>query len=312
MSEDTGIVNISYVCEACGQAIKLKIDKSVHQNRRELMINGLATYIDVHADKNNHRHGVKLSIDKDFNVRTNTTIEVKQKKVDDIGIPLPSMKINKLTTKFNWESWKYLELDIKSEGLKFLLEKNEHTPSAEKTIESRIETISELHNVECKLDAVVPENSVESLGYISRWMESFCNALELSSSIHVDLIPEILRYIDSHAHRDPYYSDRVVLAILIDKASILIPNKNIMKYLKRYGPGLPLIGLDPVRFSSIIEKISEYDDFVMADIQTILEQNLEKDTELAEEYIIISIAYMLTMDALDYKLSYLSLDPNDL
>ncbi|MFV2016335.1 MAG: hypothetical protein ACC656_12955, partial [Candidatus Heimdallarchaeota archaeon] len=73
----------------------------------------------------------------------------------------------------------------------------------------------------------------------------------------------------------------------------------------RYGPALKLIGLDPVILGRIAEKLCEQDQFSMIDIQKILESELAKGTELEEEVIVLSLFYLLSLDAFDYKRSML-------
>lgn len=303
-------VAISYLCSECGRTRNLNIDKDVHLNRRELTINGLASYIDVHADKNGKaRHGQRIFIDKNFHVRTNNVLKVKEaspsvKKTSSGIIPTPGFKTKNLTTKYPWDSWSYLELDLKAEGLKFILELEK--PEEKNIIGSRITTVSELGSVVCNLDAIVKDNAPEVIEYITQWMSSFCNSLELAASIHVDLIPEILRYIDHHVLRRPTFTDNLVIQILIDKASVLIPDKHTMNMISEHGPGMELIGLDQEKLKKIALKLGGFEKIVMVDIQKILVEELEKDKALEEEFIVLALFYLISMDAFDYRLSYLT------
>ncbi len=307
MPTDANTVNISYMCEECKQNIRLLIDKDVHLNRRELKINGLASYIDVHSDSNGKRHAIRLFIDHDFNVRTNTILEVNDAKHDSIGIPLPQNQVKNITTRYDWDTWKYLELEIKSENIKFILE--DTVPSSiPNQMVAEITTVSELGNIVCKINAIINSDTPQVYEYISHWMDTFCNALELSSTIHMELIPEILRFIDFHVHREILYTDKMVIAVLIDKASILVPNKKILEMLSKFGPGLTLIGLDPKIFAKIATTLLKYDKFRMSDIREILSDVLISGEPLEEEYIVLSLYYMITMDAFDYKLSYLNFE----
>lgn len=303
MTDQANIQKVSYLCGECGQTRNINIDRDVHLQRRELEINGLASYIDVHADKNGtSRHGIKIFVDKNFHVRTNNVLKVKDQKTVKSAIPMPGFKTKNLTTKYQWDSWSKLELEIKTENLKFVLEQE---GSGDGSAGSTISTVSELGSVHCELDVVVDENAPEILEYISGWMSTFCNSLELASSLHVDLIPEILRYIDHHAHRAITYSDEIIITILIDRSSILIPDKETMQMIAKYGPAMSLIGLNPDKLSSIAAKLYELDQFSMIDIQKILESEIERDAELEEEFIVLALFYLLSLDAFDYKLSYL-------
>ena len=90
MSGNTDIKLVSYLCSSCSQTRNLNIDKVVHLQRRELEINGLASYIDVHARKDGtDPHGSKLFIDRNFHVRTNNALKVKTVAKSASAIPMP-------------------------------------------------------------------------------------------------------------------------------------------------------------------------------------------------------------------------------
>ncbi|MHA2089362.1 MAG: hypothetical protein ACW98K_00775 [Candidatus Kariarchaeaceae archaeon] len=308
MADTSGQTRIvSYLCGQCKQKRNLNIDKDVHLSRRELGINGLASYIDVHANKEGeNRHGIKLFIDAGFAVRTNNVLKISREEIKPSrgpSIPMPGLKTKNLTTQFAWDSWDWLELDIRSNGMKFVLEMPDSNPFQAKS--SQISVLSELGSVACLLTPTVQDKSPEILEYMTDWMTTFCNALELASSLHVDLIPEVLRYIDHHVHRKITYNDKVILSILIDQAAILIPDKDTMTMIAKYGPAMQLIGLEKETLSSMAKKLCEQDQFSMVDIQKILETELKKDTELEEEEIVLALFYLITLDAFDYKLSYL-------
>ena len=300
------IRRVGYICVECKQTRSLNIDADVHLKRRELSINGPASYIDVHADKEGNRHGVKLFIDPNFHVRTNNVLKIKREVKLPTGpgpsIPMPGMKTKNLTTKFAWSSWSRLELNLKAEGITFVLEVENKNSSSK--IPS-VSTSSELGAVTCSADPVVEEDSDEVIEYMDGWLTSLCNSLELASSLHMDLIPEILRYIDHHVHRRITYNDEVIINILVDKAAILIPDKTTMQMVSKYGPAMKLIGLDPVSLGKIATRLSKEDQFSMVDIQKILENEMDKESALEEEVIVLAMFYLISLDAFDYKLSYL-------
>ena len=207
MSVQSDIRLVSYLCSECSQTRNLNIDRVVHLQRRELEVNGLASYIDVHARKDGTEpHGSKLFIDKNFHVRTNNALKVKTAEKSKLSIPMPGMKITNLTTKYDWTSWTKLELELRSESLKFLLEHEKELDADH--IGYEITIISELGSVESKINAVIPETAPEQKEYIAGWMQSFVNKMELASSLHRDLIPEVLRYLDHHVHRRAHKKDR--------------------------------------------------------------------------------------------------------
>lgn len=308
--EIEGLQRVFYECVECQQTINFTMEKDVHLQRQELKTNGLASYIDVHPDKDGNDHGVKLFIDPNFHVRTNHKLKVEDQK--KTAIPMPGFKITDINTSFPWKTWAKLNLDLKAEKLRFQLELDREASSDDHTISSKITTESTLGLIHCNVDAIVHENAAISFQYISQWMQSLCNSLERAAAIHIDLIPEVIRYIDTHTYREITAADETIIAILIDKASILIPNKNTIAMLQKYGPGMDLIELNSVQFTKIAQKLSQYDQFTMRDIQEILKDEIIEDAELEEEVIILALFYALSMDAFDFKLSYLRHDYDSL
>ncbi len=304
MSEQDGQQRVFYECVVCGQTINFTLEKEVHCRRGELKTNGLASYIDVHADKDGNDHGVKLFIDPNFHVRTNHKLKAEDDKPKS-AIPMPGFKTTDINTAYPWRTWGDLTLDLKAEKLRFRLKLDREANTDDHTISSEIVTSSTLGLVDCKVDAIVHENAAVSFQYISQWMQSLCNSLERAASIHVDLIPEVLRYIDTHTYREISSADETIIAILIDKASVLIPNRKTIEMLQKYGPGMDLIELNSVQFTKITTKLSEYEQFAMRDIQDILKDEIIVDAELEEEVIILALFYALSMDAFEFKLSYL-------
>lgn len=301
------IRKVAYICQTCKQQRNLTLDGDVHLKRRELTVNGLASYIDIHADSNGNRHASKLFIDPNFHVRTNNALKIKNNS-SALGagpaVPMPGLKTKSLMTKFDWDSWKELKLMLLDENLTFLLEpKNGETDTSGLT---SITANSELGSVTCEVIPIPDHNSPEIEEFMRGWLTGLCNSIELASALHVDLIPEILRYIDHHVHRRITYNDEIIIGILVDKAAILIPDKSTMKMVAKYGPAMKLIGLDPIKLGKIAEKLCEQDQFSMVDIQKILESELEKGAELEEEFIVLALFYLISLDAFDYKLSYLS------
>ncbi|MCY3410496.1 MAG: hypothetical protein INQ03_02560 [Candidatus Heimdallarchaeota archaeon] len=302
-SSTAGLQRVFYECAVCNQTINFTMEKAVHLERQELKINGLASYIDKHADKAGNDHGVKLFIDPNFHVRTNHELKIEEKKKS--AIPMPGLKVTEISSNYPWKTWARLDLELKSEKVKFALNLDREASEKDHTISSKIQTQSTLGLVECSVDAIVHENASVTFQYISLWMQSLCNSLELAASIHIDLVPEVLRYIDTHTYREITPADKKIIAILIDKASILYPKRDTIEMLQKYGPGLTLIELSSAQFTKIAIKLSEFDKFTMRDIQDILKDEMIENAVLEEEVIILALFYLLSMDAFDYKLSYL-------
>ncbi len=307
------IKQVGYICGTCKKQRKLTLNADVHLKRRELSINGLASYIDIHTDSKGKRHGAKLFIDPNFHVRTNSPLKLKKpspRSSTGPAIPLPGLKTKNLTTRFNWDSWDRLELNLKGENIKFLLE-IEDSAKEDARSKNRISTASELESVTCEVKPSIEDQSPEMLEYMEGWLRKLCDVIELASSLHIEIVPEILRYIDHHVHRRITYNDEIVMSILVDRAAILIPDKTTMMMVSKYGPAMKLIGLDPSKLGRIAEKLCEQDQFSMIDIQKILESELAKGAELEEEVIVLSLFYLLSLDAFGYRLSYLIDTQND-
>ncbi|OLS25092.1 MAG: hypothetical protein HeimC2_19640 [Candidatus Heimdallarchaeota archaeon LC_2] len=307
-SRSERIKMVGYICGTCKKQRKLTLNADVHLKRRELSINGLASYIDIHTDSEGKRHGAKLFIDPNFHVRTNSALKLKKPPASSSGgpsIPLPGLKTKNLTTRFNWDSWDSLELNLKGENIKFLLEIEDSGTEENRSI-TIISTKSELESVTCEVRPTLEDQSPELLEYMEGWLKKLCDVIELASSLHVEIVPEILRYIDHHVYRRITYNDGIVMSILVDRAAILIPDKKTLKMVANYGPAMKLVGLDPAKLARIAETFCEQDQFSMVDIQKILDSEMAKGAELEEEVIVLSLFYLLSLDAFGYRLSYLS------
>lgn len=308
---NANLKEVSYICSYCKQKRQLKIDVDLHLQRRELTINGLASYIDIHTTDNENldqkMHGVKLFIDPNFHVRTNDLIKlsVNNPMKKKLAIPLPGMKITQLNTTYTWKSWERLELTTQSDYLQFILKNESH--ETENLEDTQMEFKSQLGTVSCKLiPKYDPYSSSEAvIENTVAWIEAFIKYVEIIPAIHTDLIPEILRYIDINCNYPLTYADEIVLSLLIDQSAILLPYKEGLETLCRYGSAIHLNVITPEDLTRIAETLSHYDSVRMADIQSILKSEMIEDSELEEEKIVFTLAYLFHLDLFKYKLSFL-------
>ncbi len=294
---------VSYLCTHCKQAQRLKIDPDLHLQRREIGINGLATYIDIHGDEEDV-HGVKLSVDANFHVRTNSLIKISRKKQSSAPlIPIPGMKIKELNTRHTWHSWMRLELESKGGNIKFVLENDETDAKPYKEQEYK----SSIGAVTCKIVHVDDPygDSDELMNNTGEWITVFIKYLELAPDLHVDLIPEILKFIDDRAHFPPTYTDETILATLMDRSAILIPYRESLQKIARYGETIRVPSVDSKDVANIAKKLSTLEQVKMSEIQEILREFM-REGALEEEVIVNALGYFLLIQQFETKLSFVN------
>jgi len=300
---DEPLREVSYLCTHCKQTRRLKIDPDLHLQRREIGINGLATYIDIHGEKD-EVHGVKLSVDQNFHVRTNSLIKIAQKKeTAKTMIPIPGLKIKELNTNHVWNSWTRLELESKGGNIKFVLEND----GQNKKMFMEKEYQSSIGAVTCKICHIKDdlEDSKELMQNTGEWIQAFIKYLELAPDLHVDLIPEILKFIDDRAHFPPSYTDEQILATLMDRSAILIPYSDSLEKIAKYGETIRVPNVDSKDVAKIADKLSRIKQLKMSDIQSILKEFM-KDGALEEELIVNALGYFLLIQQFETKLSFVN------
>jgi hypothetical protein len=300
----SSLKEVGYLCTHCKQQRRLQIDVDMHKQRRELGVNGLASYIDVHSDKNNENlHGVKLSIDANFHVRTNSLIKVQvsERATESLAIPkvpIPSLKIKELNTRHTWKSWAKLQLETQGNYMKFTLENPDHLLENLRThtYYSPLKTVKCIISYDNEQDAEIEHNT-------KLWIGAFAKYLELASDLFVDLIPEILQFIDENTDNPLTSSDETAISILMDRAAILVPDKEGMSKISEQEILDPMV--DRSALNRIAEKLSTFDKIRMAEIQEILEDEIIEGAELEEETIVFCLVYLINLDLFDHKLSFL-------
>ncbi len=297
---------VSYLCSFCNQTRNLLIDEDVHLNRKELEINGLASYIDAHEKPGTRTqlHGVKLQIDANFHVRSNDVIskEDKIQKRPVNLIPVPKRKIKQLNTRHTWKSWYSLEVSSEGNSIEFALQSPNFSSMS---VEGIISITSPLNTVKCK---IIPTDFVyenpQFLQYLTEWLQAFVRSLELAGEIFVDIIPEILRYIDLNIETRITKTQEEILGALIDKSSIFLVYPENLKLITNSRLELNKPGLPQKDLKRVSEKIISTPTFPLGDIQTLLEDEILTYSPLEEEIIILSLAYLIELGGIDYKLSW--------
>ncbi|RMG26209.1 MAG: hypothetical protein D6732_21500 [Methanobacteriota archaeon] len=280
------------------------MEKDVHLNRHELENNGLASYIDIHTSspEKSDLHGVRIFVDRNFHVRTNDPINIAEKKKSSIALPIPTRKIKELNTRHKWVSWAKLELESKGSKIKFNLENRAIIKETFTTMNfvSPLGTIT--LNVVPAYDPI--ENEAE-IANLAGWLQAFIRSMEIASDLHIDLVPEVLRYIDLNCKHPLTKTQEDILSVILDKATILKPYKPSLKIIIESKNLVKGPGLTPEDIKRISKKILDYDKFTMGDIQRIFEDEILTYSDLEEEIIVLAISQLIQLDAFDYKLSYL-------
>lgn len=302
--EDNSLREISYLCGVCKRQRKVSLEKDVHLNRHELENNGLASYIDIHTSKpeSHDLHGVKIFVDRNFHVRTNDPINLAEKKKTAIALPIPTRKIKEMNTRHKWVSWAKLELEAKGSKIKFNLENR----AIIKETLATMNFISPLGTILCNIiPAYDPVENETEVANLAQWLQAFIRAMEIASDLHIDLVPEILRYIDLNCTKPLTKTQEDIISILLDKATVLIPYKPSLEVIIESKNLIKVPGLNPEDIKRIARKILNFGKFSMAEIQKILEDEILTYSELEEEIIVLAISQLIMLDAFDYKLSFL-------
>lgn len=298
--------NINYLCDFCQQTRNLILDREVHQNRRMLKINGLAPYVDIHYNKEGRgRHGTRIFVDPNFDVRTIENIQ-KKKLVEDAKpsiIPLPSMKKKVVQLTGDWESWMMLHLELPTSDKEIILMSKENK-SISKFLEKQINVKSDLATVNCKSTVRINELTMDTLKFISEWLTSLCNIIESTSSLNNEMVSFILKYIDTRTHRRITIHDTEFITAIVDSSAIIIPDKKILSQIIKYGKGIEFSNIHAEYLIQIANLIILSEQFYFINEITQL-TNIMNLANFEEIQLIFYIYHLFLLQAFKYRPSKL-------
>lgn len=294
---------LQYLCTVCNDTRNLFVNSKVHLNRRELKINGLASYIDIHFDPlGRNKHGAELSIDGNFHVRGFSIMQVKEPAKKSL-VPSPITKKTQKTISSSWRSWNSLNLNLKTKGLELkLITENK----VDNKLEKNISISSELGTVICDLIIDLNPTSVGKIDHIKEWISTFINFIESASSLWIDNLSNLLLFIDKYAYRRINQVDVPFMKAMLDDSAIIKPHELTIKVMTRYVKTMDLRGSSKEILQIIVDYLAQFDEIPL--IRAFNEINIRVKNEFKDETNLLEYYYQLFLhDSIDYFLSYLEI-----
>ncbi|MCE7736151.1 MAG: hypothetical protein GPJ54_14815 [Candidatus Heimdallarchaeota archaeon] len=292
---------LQYLCTECNETRNLSVNATVHLNRRELKINGLASYIDIHSDTTGrNKHGAELVIDGNFHVRGFSIMKVKEPEKKSL-IPSPVKKKTEQLIISSWSSWNDLILDLKTKGIIFKLSTEEKIAGLG---EKKIIITSELQTVCCEIQIPLNPASVGIIENIKEWITIFINFIESASSLWKRNIPDLLHFIDRNSYRRINQVDVAFLKTMLDDSAIIRPHSATIRNFKRYVGMLEFQNLSNDILKIIVDYLHNYEEVAL--ISVINELNAMIKNDIQEDFNGMEYYYQLFLhDSIDYFLSNL-------
>lgn len=319
-SETGAYRRVSYICGVCNLKRDAIIDEIMHLNRKELSTSGLAPYIDIHEDERNPgkgEHGMKLFIDHNFHVRSNSVMTNALRKPRNSNVPgLPQPKFSLNTTKMVYlsRSWNSLELSSTVHNVGFFIINPEPTSDVKDLLITRIE--SPLKTVSVNISFQKSALEAEFIDYCVTWLTYLIKWIEMTPSVNVIVIPRLIFYIDYFNTRSPTPSDELAISILLDSSAyVRMPLQEMDQDILKGKPIYPLDQAEKPRDSTLIGiNLQAFDILVQVlkldryiQINEILALYLKHPT-LKDQFIdtfVMLFIDLFRQDKLEYKVSYL-------
>jgi len=316
----SAIVSCNYICNSCGARRSVNLDKRVHQNRRDLKIQGLASYIDIHSnlDVPGADHGVRLFIDPNYQVRSNDPIRIKEVlRNKKGGIPSPKIRAIKKTFRTELFVCKSLKLVSKSHNMEIIVENNIEELNLKKS--GIIDLASDFETVNLKIEYIESEMSAESVLHLIKWGKILLYWIEFTGRFQYNFIPPILKIIDQNFTRPPTVTDELYISILLDAhATIYALNTEIDLNSVIRGSVITfpafdekdsfreITGLDIEVLTSVSERLrsGEYIDLSVLN-EEIEQTNPEELRDDARDSLVQLLVELIRVDAIGFSVSYL-------
>ncbi len=313
------IVSCNYVCNSCGARRSINLDSRVHQNRRDLKIQGLASYIDIHIDqkKTGRDHGVRLFIDPQYNVRSNDVIRIRKTEKRSTGLPSP--KLTPILKKFSTElfSCKSLQLESKHHNIKIVVNNSIEELANKKT--GVIELASDYETVNLKIEYLESEVSAESTLYLIQWGKILLHWVEFTGRFQYNFVAPLLRIIDQNFVRPPTVTDELVISILLDAhATIYAFDTEIDLDKVLHGSVITfpafdekesfkeITGLDIDVLSSVSSRLRNGEYLDLSLLNEEIEKSLPPEKwSSARDSLVQFIVELIRIDAIGFSVSYL-------
>ena len=316
----SAIVSCNYICNSCGARRSVNLDKRVHQNRQDLKIQGLASYIDIHSNQDvpGADHGVRLFIDPNYQVRSNDPIRIKEAvRNKKGGLPSPKIRAIKKTFKTELFACKSLKLVSKSHNMEIIVENTIEELNLKKS--GIIDLASNYETVNLKIEYIESEMSAESVLHLIQWGKILLYWIEFTGRFQYNFVSPILKIIDQNFTRPPTVTDELYISILLDAhATIYALNTEIDLNSVISGSVITfpafdekdsfkeITGLDIDVLSSVSERLKsgEYIDLSVLN-EEIEQTNPEELWNDARDSLVQLLVELIRVDAIGFSVSYL-------
>ncbi|MCE7734852.1 MAG: hypothetical protein GPJ54_08255 [Candidatus Heimdallarchaeota archaeon] len=220
---------VSYLCSQCSVKRDLFVDEQKHLSRRELNLNGLAPYIDIHENYKKPEipeHGMQIFVDFNFHVRSNypMTKTASPPKSSIPGLPAPVVAINQIKMHYKSTSWNSLNLASQSHNIGYFIINPDPTIVPGDGVIANFD--SALKSVSLKVNYRISVLSKEFIMMSHKWLFLLAKWVENTASLNMQILPRLLVFIDKNVARSPDDADELSMSILIDSsASIKLEHK---------------------------------------------------------------------------------------
>ncbi|MFV2014083.1 MAG: hypothetical protein ACC656_01520 [Candidatus Heimdallarchaeota archaeon] len=297
------------------------MDQQKHLSRRELNLNGLAPYIDIHENSEKPEipeHGMQIFVDFNFHVRshypmTRTAIPAKSSIP---GLPAPTLTINQTKMHYDSNSWNSLSLSSQSHNIGYYIVNSDPTITPEDGVIANFD--SAMKSVSFNVNYRISKLSKEFIVMSHKWLHLLAKWVENTASLNLDILPRLLVYIDQNVARNPDESDELSISILIDSSAAIKLERSIdniqpikhsinllLQQWKNFKFNDTVLGLNVPIYEFMLSVLNSKR---FIDIVEILEIVKTADENIKNQFIdtfIIIFFDLFRSDKIEYMVSYL-------
>ena len=307
-----------YVCSYCNMPRLVNVDPETHGKRRDLKNNGYAIYVDVHENHKNKKigeHGVRLFIDANFDVRTNSLIHIEKPKKLAFSLPKPKINIEMVT--YSSQLVICESLKLKSTIHNFSL-KLENLFNFNKKVNS-IKIESPFKSVKLDIKHYIPLSSQTTIDNLKTWCEVLLKWIEYTGKLQIEFIPTILKIIDANHKRSPHIDEEFIISVLIDEYaqiflhdenpnlfSHILINSTVLSQINNSGNSNEFDKTDPATLKKVSEFLNANKIVKLSDLvsNTVAGKNSEAKMKQIDKLAGV-VANLIREDLIAYKVSYL-------
>ncbi len=271
MLSENNVRMTKYFCTYCSKQRILNLDMAEHERLLSLSPNGLRLFSDIHKCKDSQIEAVNLSIDADYNIRSQELLKIPEYKVmNAYSIPMPSLKKNQddaITIRITHFENHDLRLILDSSMLQTTIIVGDIDESEDPLFTQT----STFEGIELKF-----YKSKKIVGpHLTEWFQFFVDTLEILPPSHLGNLLEVLDYIcERHKYEVQNFDREFVRTILASHEVYVMLKDNVsLQYLKE-------------RLSHVLRS----DDFQIVDTYL----------QILEEMKAPSVSHLLNLNAKNY------------